>query len=91
MIRSGLPPLDEALGGVVPARIHLLTGALGTGKTAACLQFIAASLRAEEPAAMITADRGSDLKAVALYLGIDIETSLRSGLLQVIRYRPQFA
>jgi len=90
MIRSGLSPLDEALGGVFPSRIHLLTGALGTGKTAACLQFIAASLRADEPAAMITADRGSDLKALALYLGIDIEAPLRSGLLQLVRYRPQF-
>jgi KaiC/GvpD/RAD55 family RecA-like ATPase/DNA-binding response OmpR family regulator len=76
---------------VVPARIHLLTGALGTGKTAACLQFIATSLRAGEPAAMITADRGSDLKALALYLGIDIDAPLRSGLLQLVRYRPQFA
>ena len=91
MIRSGLTPLDEALGGVVPARIHLLTGALGTGKTAACLQFVATSLRADEPAAMITTDRGSDLKALALYLGIDIEAPLRSGLLQLVRYRPQFA
>ena len=91
MIRRGLPPLDEALGGVVPARIHLLIGALGTGKTAACLQFIAASLRADEPTAMITTDRGSDLKALAVYLGIDIEPALRSGLLQLVRYRPQFA
>jgi KaiC/GvpD/RAD55 family RecA-like ATPase len=90
MIRSGLAPLDEALGGVVPARIHLLTGALGTGKTAACLQFIAASLRAGEPAALITADAGSDLKALALYLGIDIDAPLGNRLLQLIRYRPQF-
>lgn len=91
MIRSGLAPIDEALGGVVPGRIHLLTGALGTGKTAACLQFIATSLRAGEPAAMITADRGSDLKALALYMGIDIEAPLQTGLLQLVRYRPQFA
>jgi KaiC/GvpD/RAD55 family RecA-like ATPase/DNA-binding response OmpR family regulator len=91
MIRSGLAPIDEALGGLVPARIHLLTGALGTGKTAACLQFVATSLRAGEPAAMITADRGGDLKALALYLGIDIEAPLQSGLLQLVRYRPQFA
>jgi KaiC/GvpD/RAD55 family RecA-like ATPase/DNA-binding response OmpR family regulator len=91
MIRSGLAPIDEGLGGVVPGRIHLLTGALGTGKTAACLQFIATSLRAGEPAAMITADRGSDLKALAFYLGIGIDAPIRSGLLQLVRYRPQFA
>jgi KaiC/GvpD/RAD55 family RecA-like ATPase/DNA-binding NarL/FixJ family response regulator len=91
MMQSGLAPLDEALGGAVQGRIHLLTGGLGTGKTAACLQFIAASLRAGEPAAMITADRGSDLRALALYLGIDLGTPLQNGLLQLVRYRPQFA
>ena len=91
MMQSGLAPLDEALGGAVQGRIHLLTGGLGTGKTAACLQFIAASLRAGEPAAMITADRGSDLRALALYLGIDLATPLQNGLLQLVRYRPQFA
>ena len=91
MMQSGLAPLDEALGGAVQGRIHLLTGGLGTGKTAACLQFIAASLRAGEPAAMITADRGSDLRALALYLGIDLTTPLQNGLLQLVRYRPQFA
>ena len=40
---------------------------------------------------MITAEHGSDLKALAVYLGVDIESALRSGLLQLIRYRPQFA
>jgi KaiC/GvpD/RAD55 family RecA-like ATPase/DNA-binding response OmpR family regulator len=91
MLQSGLAPLDEALGGVLPARIHLLTGALGTGKTAACLQFIAAALRAGESAAMVTADRGSDLRALAIYLGIDLDSPLRNGQLQLLRYRPQFA
>ena len=91
MIRSGLAPIDEALGGVVPGRIHLLAGSMGTGKTAACLQFIAASLRAGESAVMITADRGSDLNTLALYLGIDIEAPVRSGLLQILRYQPQFS
>jgi len=90
-MQSGLAPLDDALGGVVPGSIHLLTGALGTGKTAACLQFLAASLRAAERAALITADRGSDLRALALYLGIDLATPLKSGLMQLVRYRPQFA
>lgn len=40
---------------------------------------------------MITADRGPDLKALALYLGIDIDAPLRSDLLQLVRYRPEFA
>jgi CheY-like chemotaxis protein len=91
MIQSGIAPLDERLGGVAPGRIHLVTGGLGTGKTAACLHFINAAMREGEPAALVTGDRGSDLKALATYLGIDIDTPLRDGRLQLMRYRPEFA
>ena len=91
MMQSGIAPFDERLGGLAPERIHLVTGGLGTGKTAACLHFIAAALQEGEPAAMITGDRGSDLKSLAEYLGIDLDTPLRDGRLQLIRYRPEFA
>jgi KaiC/GvpD/RAD55 family RecA-like ATPase/DNA-binding response OmpR family regulator len=90
-MQSGIAPLDERLGGVAPERIHLVTGGLGTGKTAACLHFIDAALREGERAAMVTGDRGADLKALATYLGIDIDTPLRDGRLQLMRYRPEFA
>jgi len=91
MIQSGIAPLDERLGGLAPQRIHLITGALGTGKTAACLHFIAAALREGQRAAMLTGDRGSDLKALATYLGIDLDTPLHDGRLQLMRYRAEFA
>ena len=90
-MQSGIAPLDERLGGVAPERIHLVTGGLGTGKTAACLHFIDTALREGERAAMLTGDRGADLKALATYLGIDIDTPLRDGRLQLMRYRPEFA
>jgi KaiC/GvpD/RAD55 family RecA-like ATPase/CheY-like chemotaxis protein len=91
MIQSGIAPLDERLGGLAPGRIHLVTGGLGAGKTAACLHFIGGALDEGERAAMLTGDRGSDLKALASYLGIDIDTPLRDGRLQLIRYRPEFS
>lgn len=91
MIQSGIAPLDERLGGLAPHRIHLVTGGLGTGKTAACLHFIAVALREGERATMLTGDRGSDLKSLATYLGIDLDTPLRDGRLQLVRYRPDFA
>lgn len=91
MIRSGISPLDERLGGVAPGRIHILIGALGTGKTSASLHFLDVALREGERAAMLTLDRGSDLKALAEYLGIDIDTPLREGRLQLLRFRPEFA
>jgi KaiC/GvpD/RAD55 family RecA-like ATPase/DNA-binding response OmpR family regulator len=90
MIQSGIAPLDERLGGVAPARIHLLTGGLGSGKTAACLHFIDAALREGQRAAMLSGDRGSDLKALATYLGIDLDTPLREGRLTLLRYRSEF-
>ena len=76
---------------MVPSRIHLLTGGLGSGKTAACLQFLAAGLRGGEPVALITADYGADLQALGFYLGVDIRSPVESGQLQILRYRPQFA
>jgi KaiC/GvpD/RAD55 family RecA-like ATPase len=91
MIQSGIAPLDERLGGVAPARIHLLTGGLGSGKTAACLHFISVALREGERATMVTGDRGSDLKALAKYLGIDLDAPLSDGRLTLVRYRPDFA
>jgi len=91
MIRSGISPLDERLGGAAPGRIHILLGSLGTGKTAACLHFLDVALKAGERAAMVTADRGSDLKSLARYLGIDVETPLRDGLLQLVMFRPEFS
>lgn len=90
MIFSGIAPLDERLGGLAPQRIHLLTGGLGTGKTAACLHFVDAALREGQRAVMVTGDRGSDLKALAAYLGIELDTPLRDGRLQLVRYRPEF-
>ncbi len=90
MIRSGISPLDERLGGVAPGRIHILTGSLGTGKTSACLHFLNVALREGERAAMVTQDHGQDLKSLAEYLGIDIDTPLREGRLQLVRFRSEF-
>ena len=90
MIRSGIAPLDERLGGLAPARIHLVTGGLGSGKTAACLHFLDVALRENERAVMLTGDRGLDVKALATYLGIDLDAPLRDGRLTLLRYRPDF-
>ncbi|MGH7449141.1 MAG: RAD55 family ATPase [Longimicrobiales bacterium] len=91
MIRSGIAPLDAQLGGVMPGRIHLLTGGVGTGKTSACLHFLAAGLEAGESAAILTLDRPAELTSHAAYLGIDIETPVRDGRLIALRFRQEFA
>lgn len=90
MMVSGIKALDERLGGLVPGRAYVLSGAPGTGKTVACLEFIAAHLDDEKRAVMITHDDPSDLISEAQYLGIDLEKALADERLILLRYQLDF-
>jgi len=83
--------LDERLGGFAPGRVHVLSGAAGTGKTVLCLEFLAAHLDDAAPAVMITHDDPSDLLSEAQYLGIDLERALANERLILLRYQLDFA
>lgn len=85
------PTLDDALGGVLPGRIHLITGAPGSGKTAACLHFLNAGARRSERAVFVTSERGADLRSLALYVGVDLHTLVRDRKVSLLRYRPRFS
>lgn len=91
MIHSGIAPLDQQLGGVFPGRLHLLTGATGTGKSTACLQFLNAGLRTDEPVALLTLDRLADLTSHARCTGLDLGPPLLTGRLVLLRFRAEFA
>jgi KaiC/GvpD/RAD55 family RecA-like ATPase/DNA-binding NarL/FixJ family response regulator len=90
MISSGIAPLDERLGGLVPGRAYVLSGAPGTGKSVACLEFLAAGLKVGERAVMITHDDPSDLLSQAQFLGIDIESALADERIILLRYQLDF-
>lgn len=87
---SGVTPIDERLGGLMPARPHLITGETGSGKTAVCLAFVGAALDAGESAAMVTEDDPQDLVAQATDLGIDLHRGAASGRFTMIRYQRDF-
>lgn len=89
-MQIGVPTLDEWLGGALPGRIHLLTGGPGSGKTSACLHFVAAALRRGERGATVILDRPIDLQSHAVELGIDLRGPLREGRLTIVRYRERF-
>lgn len=88
---SGIPPLDARVGGAVAGRLHLMSGAPGTGKSTAGFQFIREGLRVGETVAMLTADRVDDVRSHAAFLGIDLEPPLQTGRLVLLRYRSSFA
>jgi|SRR5437867_4504224 len=91
MIRSGIAPIDDLLGGFRPGSSYLLTGGPGSGKSSCCLQFADAGLRRGERVAMLVLGRAVDVRAHAASLGIDLATGLRDGRLLLLRYRSDFA
>ena len=90
-IRSGIDVVDERLGGLQPGRTYVLTGAPGTGKTIACLEFLFAGITEGEQVAMLTVDDPGDLLAQGDFLGIDLDDALRREQLVLLRYQLDFA
>jgi KaiC/GvpD/RAD55 family RecA-like ATPase len=82
--------MDDALGGVLPGRIHVISGTPGTGKTSACLSFLATAIQRRERAVLLTRDRNTDLRAHALYVGMNLGALVRDGRLAVLRFHPRF-
>ena len=90
-IRSGIDLIDERLGGLQPGRTYVMTGAPGTGKTVACLEFLFAGISDGEPVAMLTMDDPGDLLAQAEFLGMELDDALRREQFVLLRYQLDFA
>jgi circadian clock protein KaiC len=91
MIRSGIAPLDEHIGGLSADRMHVITGGPGSGKTALALQFLHEGLSHGESGLMLTSGRTDDVKSLARYLGFELDTHIQAGRLVMLRYRQEFA
>lgn len=84
------PTLDDALGGALPGRIHLLLGPPGSGKTSACLHFLRTGALRRDRSALITTDRAADLRSQALYVGVDLHSFVRDRRITVLRFGQHF-
>lgn len=91
LMKSGIGPLDDRLGGIIPGRPYVMSGAPGTGKSIACLEFLHAALDEGGTAALLTHDDPSDLLAQGEYLGLDLATALADERFVVVRYQLDFA
>jgi KaiC/GvpD/RAD55 family RecA-like ATPase len=78
------------MGGLVPRRCYVFSGAPGTGKTAASLAFVNAALLAKEQAVVLTQDDPTDLIAEAEYLGVPLESALADERVVLLRYQLDF-
>src|SRR5687767_9784534 len=90
MMQTSVATLQDVLGGALPGRIHLVTGAPGSGKTSACLHFLRAGMVEGQSTAILTLDRPSDLRAHAAHIGHDLVASVRDGRITLIRYHQRF-
>ena len=90
IVRSGVPALDDWLGGVRAHGSHLVTGGSGTGKSTLAWLFADAGLRHGESVTMLVHGRVEHLKAHARALGVDVDAALRDGRLLLLRYRSDF-
>ena len=91
LIQSGIGLIDGRLGGIQPRRSYVLTGAPGTGKTSACLEFLHGGFVAGERVALLTVDDPGDLIAQGEFLGIELERAIRDERLVLVRYQLDFA
>ena len=85
MILTGLARLDDALGGLLQGRIHLLTGGPGSGKTAVSLRFLWTGLERGETGLLVTLGNSRDLKSLAKHLGM---ARRAQGFLRVVNIVP---
>jgi circadian clock protein KaiC len=91
LVPSGILPIDEQLHGIVPGRTYVLSGAPGTGKSVASMQFLMAALKAGERVAILTQDDPDDLLAQSEYLGFDLAQAVASNQLAFLRFQLDFS
>jgi len=91
VVPSGIPPIDQQLYGLVPGRTYVLSGAPGTGKSVACLQFLAAALNAGERAAILTQDDPEDVLSQSEFLSLDLMNAVASEKLILLRFQLDFS
>lgn len=90
-MKSGIKPLDDRLEGIMPGRAYVLSGAPGTGKSIACLEFLHQALEKGSTAALLTHDDPDDLLAQGDFLGLDLTQALAEERFILLRYQLDFA
>lgn len=90
LIQSGIAPLDDQVGGLMPGRPYVISGSPGTGKSVSCLEFLDVALERGESAALLTHDDPSDVLSSGAFLGMDLRRALRDERLVLIRYQLNF-
>lgn len=90
IVKSGIAPLDERLGGLRAGGIYLLAGLPGSGRFVALLQFLAAGLDEGERVGLVTAAPRRRVFEEAAHWGFDLESAWKEGRLGLLSYKADF-
>lgn len=85
-LKSGVPGLDELLGGGLLERsATLVSGSAGTGKTTLGLQFISEGLRQGERGLFVSLEEGpAQILKAARAIGLSLDAALETGHVEVL-------
>jgi circadian clock protein KaiC len=74
LMSTGIPGLNDVMGGLTPNRLYLVEGEPGSGKTTMALQFLMEGVRRGEKVIYITlSETAEEVRAIAASHGWDIE------------------
>jgi CheY-like chemotaxis protein len=90
VIRSGIAPLDERVGGLEHGGTYLVVGAPGPEKMVAALQFLHEGVRSGESCLLVTSAEAEEMLEVAEAWGFDLLGAWETGLLQIVGFKGDF-
>jgi hypothetical protein len=90
MIRSGIGPLDERLGGLEEGGTYLVVGAPGPEKMVAALQFVHEGVSNGERCLFVTNADIEGMLGVANAWGFDLWEAWETGALQIVGFKDDF-
>lgn len=88
-LSTGVPGLDELMGGGIPAASSLLVaGPSGSGKTVLSMQFLAEGAKRQQPGLLAVFEKRPSEYLKTNPLGISVAKQIREGMLHVLYLRP---
>ncbi len=89
-IPSGIPQIDERLGGLEPGGVYLVAGSPGPGKLVTALHFLHAGVDRGEKVVMFTTVEDDGIPEIARGWGMNLDNAWRDGSLLLFGFRDDF-
>jgi hypothetical protein len=90
LVRSGIAPLDERLGGFIAGGSYLIVGSPGPAKSVAALHFLHAGAAMGERTLLLTASTPDEVLDGARAWGLELQPGWIEGALRILGFKDDF-